>query len=144
MFSYTWNNNCFSVAENSLYDGINKLDVTITNWCLKTETITLTLACSATPPPELAGCETVGKPVSDPSCPAGPTKTYCSNSIPPVCMQLYSEKCSNDVKYYCVKDSVLPAFCMQCKPGSTVDGKPAMSEVQRSSPGQPDVQAKEE
>src|SRR5687767_12663974 len=37
--AFAWDNSCFTVTENELNDGVNKLDVTITNWCLKKEDI---------------------------------------------------------------------------------------------------------
>ena len=53
--SFTTNNHCFSVAENAVNEGDDpsnsKFDATFTNWCLKKETITVTLACSSDPPP---------------------------------------------------------------------------------------------
>jgi hypothetical protein len=59
-FAYTWDNSCFTVTENVFLDDVNKLDVLITNWCLKTEDITVTLACSATPQPGVAFCPQLG------------------------------------------------------------------------------------
>ena len=51
--SFTSNNNCFSVSENAANEaGDNsKFDATITNWCLKKESISITLACSSQVPP---------------------------------------------------------------------------------------------
>lgn len=51
--SYTSNNSCFSVAENAVNEAGNnsKFDATFTNWCLKKESITITLACSNQVPP---------------------------------------------------------------------------------------------
>jgi hypothetical protein len=53
---YEWDNSCLTAAENAFADDQSKLDVTITNWCWSTQSITLTLACSA-------------RPVSPSSCP---------------------------------------------------------------------------
>jgi hypothetical protein len=55
--SFTWDNSCFTVSENSTVEqggflGYSKLDVTISNWCLSEETITITLACSTQLPPD--------------------------------------------------------------------------------------------
>jgi hypothetical protein len=55
--SFTWDNSCFTVSENSTVEqdgflGYSKLDVTISNWCLSEETITITLACSTELPPD--------------------------------------------------------------------------------------------
>lgn len=46
--SFTFNNSCFSVAENITVEDANngKFDATFTNWCFKTETVTVTLACT--------------------------------------------------------------------------------------------------
>lgn len=49
--NYTWDNSCFSVTENNVYEDWNKFDATITNWCSKSEVLTLTLGCSSSPPP---------------------------------------------------------------------------------------------
>ena len=51
--SFSANNNCFSIAENTVAEGSDssKFDATITNWCLKKETLVVTLACSSTPTP---------------------------------------------------------------------------------------------
>ncbi|WP_191058862.1 hypothetical protein [Geminicoccus harenae] len=50
--SYTFDNTCFTVPENAAVENndTNKFDATFTNWCLKSETVTVTLACSDTPP----------------------------------------------------------------------------------------------
>ncbi len=49
--SFTFNNSCFSVAENTATENADngKFDATFTNWCLKSETITVTLACTDKP-----------------------------------------------------------------------------------------------
>lgn len=46
--AYTFDNTCFTVPENASAEGSNtsKFDATFTNWCFKTETVTVTLACS--------------------------------------------------------------------------------------------------
>ena len=46
--SFAFNNTCFSVAENAATDDADagKFDATFTNWCLKSETVTMTLACT--------------------------------------------------------------------------------------------------
>ena len=115
--AYTWDNNCFSVTENEFVDGVNKLDVTITNWCLKSEDITVTLACSSTPPPDIAPCTLTGGAVRDPGCPQSDVHNYCSTSNPPVCVQTYTETCSNNVTYFCTMD-VAFAYCLQCVPNT--------------------------
>lgn len=51
--SFTWDDSCFTVTENIFYEGQNKFDATLTNWCIKPENIVVTLACSSKPPPQL-------------------------------------------------------------------------------------------
>jgi len=115
--AFSWDNKCFSVTENEFDDGVNKLDVTITNWCLKKEDLTLTLACSSTPPPGIAPCTLTGGAVKDPGCPQSDVNNYCSSSNPPVCVQTYVETCSNNVTYFCTLD-VAFSYCLQCVPNS--------------------------
>lgn len=43
--AFTFDNSCFSVAENRFAEGQNKFDALITNWCVTTQQITVTLAC---------------------------------------------------------------------------------------------------
>lgn len=54
--SFTWDNGCFSVSENQTFERTgfsnSKLDVTISNWCLSQQKITITLACSDQTPPD--------------------------------------------------------------------------------------------
>jgi hypothetical protein len=115
--AFSWDNKCFSVIENEFDDGVNKLDVTMTNWCFKKEDITLTLACSSTPPPGIAPCTLTGGAVKDPGCPQSDVTNYCSSSNPPVCVQTYVETCSNNVTYFCTLD-VAFSYCLQCVPNS--------------------------
>jgi hypothetical protein len=50
--SVSFDNSCFSVTENAFAETTpSKFDATITNWCLNTQSITVTLACSAQAPP---------------------------------------------------------------------------------------------
>lgn len=117
--AYTWDNSCFSVSEYEFGDGINKLDVTITNWCLKGEDITMTLACSSTPQPGVAPCTVTGNPVADPGCPQSNIRNTCSNSNPPVCIQTYTETCANDnTTYFCTMNLGV-AYCLRCVPNSS-------------------------
>ena len=46
--SFTFDNSCFSAAENAATENTDggKFDATFTNWCPKSETVTVTLACS--------------------------------------------------------------------------------------------------
>jgi len=122
--SYTWDNSCFTVTEDIFVDGPNKLDVTITNWCLKEETITVTLGCSSKPPPGVASCTTVGGPVSDPGCPQSNVKNYCSRGPVPVCFQTYQETCANKTSYFCTMTFGV-AYCLQCGSTGSQDQKRA-------------------
>jgi hypothetical protein len=117
--SFTFDNSCFTATENIWGDDVNKLEVLITNWCLNTQDITLTLACSATPQPGTAFCATEGGPVSDPGCPQGTVKNICSRGVVPVCIQLYKETCANKVSYQCQTTFGITA-CLQCVPDGNV------------------------
>ncbi len=46
--AYTFNNTCLTVPENAAAEGsdTSKFDATLTNWCFKSETVTVTLAWS--------------------------------------------------------------------------------------------------
>jgi hypothetical protein len=48
--TYEFSNKCFSVAEQTFRTDQSKLNVTVTNWCFKKETLVLTLACSSDKP----------------------------------------------------------------------------------------------
>jgi hypothetical protein len=126
IFSYAWDNPSFTVTENMYLDDVNKLEVLVTNWNIFPETLALTLACSATPQPGTAFCATQGGPVSDPGCPQGASKTFCSRGAVPVCFQLYKETCSNNVSYQC---QILFGIssCLQCQPGG--DARPNASKI---------------
>jgi hypothetical protein len=118
-YDYTFDNSCFTMAENSFYEGQpNKFDATIVNWCLESEQIVVTLGCSTDPPPDyIPGCPggTVGNPVGDPGCPQSNDRTFCFNARGvPVCFQLYTETCSSGPTYFCTNDSGL-AWCNQCQ-----------------------------
>lgn len=63
---FSWDNSCFSVTE-QLNSGGSKFDGLITNWCLKSEDITVTLGCSDIP--QNISCKTDGVRLGDPSCP---------------------------------------------------------------------------
>ena len=55
IFSYTFDNTCFNITENVGSEGSsNKYDFTITNFCLKSESFVIKLACSDTAPPSSA------------------------------------------------------------------------------------------
>lgn len=51
--SYSFDNSCFTVAENMFAENgcDDKFDALITNWCVTTQQLTVTLACSDTPFP---------------------------------------------------------------------------------------------
>jgi hypothetical protein len=116
-FAYTWDNSCFTVTENIFLDDFNMLSVLVTNWCLKTEDITVTLACSATPQPGTAFCPTTGGPVSDPGCPQqGASRTFCGKGPIPICTLMYKETCANQVSYQC-QNTLGVAYCLRCASG---------------------------
>jgi hypothetical protein len=49
--SYTFDNSCFTVPENAATESDDsKFDATFANWCFKSETVTVTLACSSQQP----------------------------------------------------------------------------------------------
>jgi hypothetical protein len=53
IFAYSFDNSCFSITENIGSEGdASKFDFTITNWCLKSESFTISLACSDVAPPD--------------------------------------------------------------------------------------------
>lgn len=113
--NYSSNNSCFSVAENVFAENqANKFDATITNWCLKSESITITLGCSKQPPPGFpATCNITGSPVSDPGCKTTNITNHCSSSNPPVCFQTSSETCDDGTSYSCTTDLAV-TWCFKC------------------------------
>ena len=112
--AYEKDNDCFSVLENVFADDWNKLDVTITNWCLKGEDITITMACSGEPPVKFANCGSLGERVGDPGCPQSNQQNHCSAGLPPFCAQTYNEICSDGGKWSCTETFGI-AWCMQCE-----------------------------
>lgn len=114
--TYTWAESGFTGTQNEFYEGPNKLDATFTNW--KTaQNLTVSLACSAQPQPDIQGCTTTGGPVRDPGCPQANIQNHCSGGSLPLCMQTYTETCSSGVEYDC--SAVFGAeWCLQCAPGS--------------------------
>jgi hypothetical protein len=116
--NFTWNNSCFSVAENWWNETTpNKFDATIGNWCISSEeTIIVTLGCSKDPPPGyLPSCTTVGGAVPDPGCKQSNQHTYCQNpGGVPICFETYTETCTNDTTYLCTADQGA-SWCQQCQ-----------------------------
>jgi hypothetical protein len=113
--NFSFDNTCFSVIENIFAEGTpNKFDATLTNWCLDDQSITVTLGCSAQPPPGFGpACNYVGNPVSDPGCPTSNIANHCSSTNPAVCFQTSTETCSNGTTYSCTTD-LLVTWCYQC------------------------------
>ncbi|MDO9709458.1 hypothetical protein [Paracraurococcus lichenis] len=114
-------NNCFTTAENNAGEvgAPNKLDVTITNWCLKDETYNISIACSSNPPPSFApacGSRTESQPIfKDPGCPQSNTKNTCNNTQGIMCLQTWTEQCSNNIQYFCTLDIYLDlTTCTPC------------------------------
>ena len=117
ILNYTWDNSCFSVTENIFADTVNNLDATITNWCLHSggEDITVTLGCSSKPPPGSAPCNIDNSdPVyKDPGCTESNQRTFCSSTIPPVCIVTDTETCADGTMYYC-SASFGAVVCYKC------------------------------
>lgn len=114
--NFSFDNHCFTVTENPFAENEpSKMDATITNWCLKHETITVTLGCSQQPQTIACPNNNPGPPISDPGCPvvSGTQKTYCNSGPIPVCIQTWEENCSSG-PVFCTKDTVLPTWCIPC------------------------------
>jgi hypothetical protein len=55
--NFSFDNSCFSVLEDEFAETTpSKFDATITNWCLSTQSITVTLGCSTQAPPPVPPC----------------------------------------------------------------------------------------
>lgn len=139
-YPYYWNNDdilgfgnnynrspsCFSVVENPFAETSHpsKADFTITNWCHekkfpwvpKSDDVTFTIGCSKVSG-DLPACSGgYSDPVADPKCPIkGKVSQYCSHGTVPVCLQVWTEHCSDGKDYYCTKDSVFPTYCLKCE-----------------------------
>ena len=69
---------------------------TITNWCVKHETITVTLGCSAEPQEASCPSNSTSKVIKDPGCPVqGTVQNSCSSGVVPVCIQTWTEQCAD-------------------------------------------------
>jgi hypothetical protein len=117
------NNTCFQTTENPYAENVpNKLDVTITNWCLKHEDYSIKIACSTNPPPNFApSCSSSnpGAPIfKDPGCPASAVKNTCNGTQVTMCLQTWTETCSNPtIDYWCTTDVYLGLTeCTGCTP----------------------------
>ncbi|GJG89428.1 hypothetical protein tb265_46090 [Gemmatimonadetes bacterium T265] len=121
-------NSCFETSENPWAQAGDpgKLDVTVTNWCVKTEDYVISLACSSTQPPELdptCGSKISGAPVfAEPGCPKSNVKTFVRSSGSfPATFQIWEETCSpvNGVTqhYSCSLDEAIGL--LQCSPCTT-------------------------
>jgi hypothetical protein len=120
--SYTWKEDGFTGTANWFAEAPSKFDGTFTNW-YGAQDLTVSLACSSTPQPDVQGCQTVGDPVRDPGCPQANIHNYCSNAGGmPVCFQTFTETCSSGVSYDCSAQFGLIS-CNQCASGS----KPTLS-----------------
>ncbi|MFO1303697.1 MAG: hypothetical protein U1F54_08185 [Burkholderiales bacterium] len=116
-YSHT-NNRCFTVTENGFAekDPGSKFDATITNWCLRHETIKVTIGCSSVPSSVPATCANKGpvRIIKDPHCPvaSGTVKNYCSGGPVPACIQTWQENCESGPAY-CTADVTL-TWCYAC------------------------------
>jgi hypothetical protein len=116
-FNYSWHNSCLTVSENIAEETApNKADFFVTNWCLKGENLTVSLACSSGPPPGVGYCSnTVGGLVKDPGCTQVDVKNYCNPNVNFVeCIQTFGEICGNGKKYTCT-DDLNVIWCNQCQ-----------------------------
>ena len=119
---WTQNNNCFTTSESggSELGNPTKLDVTITNWCVKDEDYNISIACSSNPPPNYApacGSSNPSEPIfTDPKCPIqGNIQNSCAQVPAPVCIQSWTEQCSNNIQYWCTLDIYLGLTeCVAC------------------------------
>jgi len=109
-------NGCFTVSENPFAeDQPDKFDATITNWCAKHETLTITIGCSSMP--QTVACTTNAlKVTKDPACPmvAGTYKNFCSPGPIPACVQVWQESCSTGPAY--CTDDLTGVWCYTCQP----------------------------
>ncbi len=111
--NFTFNNKCFTVTENPFAESASKMDATITNWCLKHETITVTLGCSAQPQEATCPSNSTSKVIKDPGCPIqGSVRNSCSTGPVQVCLQTWTEQCS-DGPVYCTADQAV-IWCITC------------------------------
>lgn len=130
-FGNNWSRSpsCFSVIENPLSESTDhpsKADFTITNWCEKEHSflgikykyfadadISFTLGCSQVPQEAALQCSSGDLVESkNPKCPlTGKVQTSCDDEG--ICIQTWTEKCSNNKKYYCTDDSGVD-YCMSC------------------------------
>lgn len=105
-YYYNWSKSGYkgiSVTENPFAEGnnVSKFDATITNWDpFKTQSVTVTLGCSKVP--KGSSCKSFS---SDPKCPTirGPDNN-CSSGPVVVCVQTWTEKCSNGTEWNCTDD----------------------------------------
>ena len=114
--NFNSDNSCFSVAEDVFAENqANKFDATLTNWCLKDESITITLGCSKQPPPGFSGtCSNItGPPLDDPGCTTSNITNHCSGTNPPVCFQTSDETCNDGTTYTCTTN-LLVTWCYLC------------------------------
>lgn len=112
--NYSTDNSCFTVSENPFAENQpNKFAETITNWCAKHETLTITIGCSSMP--QTVACTNyAAKPGKDPGCPmvSGTYKNFCSPGVIPVCVQVWQESCSTGPAY--CTDDLTGVWCYTC------------------------------
>lgn len=117
---------CFAAAESPFGESgshPSKADLSITNYCHKStfpwtpesEDVTISIGCSKINQNGPACTGSYSGPQKDPGCPIlnKPTQ-YCSSGAVPVCIQTWTELCSDKKEYYCTKDSVAPTYCVTC------------------------------
>ena len=112
--NFSWDNKkCFTVTQGEV--GSSKWSALITNFCLKTESIEITLGCSRVPQSG-ASCKLEDKVVGDPKCPItkGTARNQCSGGLVPACVQTWEEQCSDGAQYYCTDDQTV-VWCTPCK-----------------------------
>lgn len=113
-------NSCFTTTENGLAEtgDPGKLDVTVTNWCAKAESYSISLACSPQAPPAWQeNCTGNSQYVThDPGCPTVPNSSkQLSRTIGgvPLFFFLWVEQCSANLFWNCSSDQGL-VQCSSC------------------------------
>ncbi|WP_027136233.1 hypothetical protein [Geminicoccus roseus] len=120
--SYAWKESGFTGTANWFAQAPNKFDGTFTNW-YGAQDLTVSLACSSTPQPDVQNCQIVGDPVGDPGCPEANIHNFCITSGGvSVCFQTFTQTCSNGVSYDCNAQFGIVS-CSRCATGS----KPTLS-----------------
>lgn len=106
-----------SVIENPWVEGISKADFTMTNWCVTTHTVTLTIGCSPVNP---SGSCTGGGGAcpSDPGCPQANQMLRCvGEGEDQSCWPEWTETCINGTtvtNYFCTQALPFLTCCFTC------------------------------